>query len=323
MTDLHRLVVLAGGLSHERDVSLRSGRRAVDALKAVGVEAFLADADAALLATLANERPDAAILALHGGPGESGALRTVLDLAGVPSVGATAQASRVAFDKPAAKAVLRTAGLSTPDWVTLPATTFREIGAASLLGRITEALGLPLMVKPAQGGSSLGASAVMPGADSTSDLATAMVSAFSYDEDVLLERLVAGTEVAVSVIDLGDGPIALPVVEIVPISGVFDYEHRYTPGTVTYFTPARLEPGIAAACADAAIAAHTALGIRDLSRADMIIDAAGTPWILEVTVAPGMTETSLFPMAVSAEGRDLGAVLRDLAAIAMTRNPAS
>lgn len=320
MTDLTRVVVLAGGLSHERDVSLRSGRRAVDALKAVGVEAFLADADSSLLTVLANERPDAAVLALHGGPGESGALRTVLELAGVPSVGATAQASRIAFDKPAAKAVLRAAGLMTPDWVTLPATTFREIGAAALLERITATLSLPLMVKPAQGGSALGVAAVRAGEEAHSTLASAMVSAFSYDEDVLLERFVTGTEVAVSVVDLGDGPVALPAVEIVPIAGVFDYEHRYTPGTVTYFTPARLDSAVASACASAAVAAHQALGLRDLSRTDIIIDSAGVPWILEVTVAPGMTETSLLPMAVVADGRDLGAVLRDLAALAVARS---
>lgn len=320
MTDVQRVVVIAGGLSHERDVSLKSGRRAVDALKAVGIDAFVVDTDGGLLETLDTQRPDAAILALHGGPGESGAVRTVLDLAGIPAVGSTASASRVAFDKPAAKAVLRAAGLNTPDWVVLPATTFREIGASAVMSRIVASLGLPLMVKPAAGGSSLGAKAVLDTPDATGELASAMVGAFSYDEDALIERFVAGTEVAVSVVDLGDGPVALPAVEIEPIAGVYDYEHRYTAGTVTYFTPARLDPEVAKSVAAAAVSAHTALGLHDLSRTDIIIDDQGVPWILEVTVAPGMTETSLLPMSVTADGRDFGTLLRDLAAVAVERS---
>ena len=319
MTDVQRIVVIAGGLSHERDVSLRSGRRAVDALRAAGVDAFVIDTDSGLFDTLETQHPDAAILALHGGPGESGAVRTVLDLAGIPVVGSTAHASRVACDKPAAKAVLREAGLYTPEWVVLPATTFREIGASAVLSRIVKRLGLPLMVKPASGGSSLGANAVFDNAEATSQLASAMVNAFSYDEDAMIERFVTGTEVAVSVIDLGDGPIALPAVEIEPIAGVYDYEHRYTPGTVTYYTPARIEPDLAKTVGAAAVSAHIALGLNDLSRTDMIIDSAGVPWILEVTVAPGMTETSLLPMSVAADGRDFGVLLRDLAANATQR----
>jgi D-alanine-D-alanine ligase len=135
-----------------------------------------------------------------------------------------------------------------------------------------------------------------------------MVSCFSYGDTVLIEPFVPGVEVAVTVLDLGSGPHALPAVEIVPESGVFDYASRYTAGMTTYHTPARLPAEVADAVAEAAIRAHTMLGLRDLSRTDAIVTADGVVQFLEVNVAPGMTETSLLPMAVEAAGLDLGDV---------------
>ena len=310
-----RAVVLAGGLSFERDVSLRSGRRVVDALRAAGVDADLHDADAELLPDLAHLAPDAAFVALHGSSGEDGAIRGVLDLAGVPYVGAGPHACRLAFDKPVAKGLLRAAGVRTPDAVTLPHSTFRELGAHAVLDRILERLGLPLVVKPASGGSALGAT-VVSGADA---LPAAMVHCFSYGDTALVERLVEGAELAVSVVEVDGEPRALPAVEIVPKEGLFDYAARYTAGATDYHTPARLDDGVLAAAADAALAAHRVLCLRDLSRTDLVVDAAGTPWFLEVNVSPGMTETSLLPMAVAAAGLDLGALCRDLLAAAAAR----
>src|SRR4051812_1252798 len=205
-----RVVVLAGGLSYERDVSLRSGRRVLDALRAVGVEAELRDADVALLPALAADPPDAVVIALHGATGEDGSLRGVLDLCDIPYVGCDARASRVAWDKPSAKAVLREAGIPTPDWVALPHDRFSELGAVAVLDRIASRLGVPLMVKPAQGGSGLGAAVVRE----ASELPAAMVGCFGYYSTALVERFVPGTGVAVSIIDLGEGPQALPAVEI-------------------------------------------------------------------------------------------------------------
>jgi len=301
-------VVLAGGLAYERDVSIRSGRRVCEALKAAGASVRVLDADAALVGTLTADRPDAVFIALHGGSGEDGALRTVLDLAGVPYAGSDAAACRMAWDKPNAKAAVRAAGLSTPDWVALPHSIFRELGAAAVLDRIVDRLGMPLMVKPAQGGSALGAQVVR----SVAGLPDAMISCLSYGDTVLVEPYVTGVEVAVSVVDLGDGPVALPAVEIEPSSGVFDYASRYTAGTTTYHTPARLPAGVAARVAETAVRAHTVLGLRDLSRTDAIVTPDGTVEFLEVNVSPGMTETSLLPMAVEAAGLDLGAVCATL-----------
>ncbi|TYC01854.1 D-alanine--D-alanine ligase [Micromonospora sp. WP24] len=314
--DLH-VLVLAGGLSYERDVSLRSGRRVLDALRAVGMDVELRDADIALLPALAADPPDAVVIALHGATGEDGSLRGVLDLCDVPYVGCDARASRLAWDKPSAKTVLREAGIPTPDWVALPHDRFSELGAVAVLDRIADRLGLPLMVKPAQGGSGLGAAVVRESAA----LPAAMVGCFAYGSTALVERYVPGMDVAVSVIDLGNGPQALPAVEIVPRNGVYDYAARYTAGRTTWHAPARLDSGVAANVAEVALAAHRALGLRDLSRVDLIVDADGQPHVLEVNVSPGMTETSLLPLAVAASGLDFGQVLSALVARAAARRP--
>jgi D-alanine-D-alanine ligase len=310
-----RVVVLAGGLSHEREVSLKSGRRVLDALRTSGVDAELRDADVALLPALAEDPPDAVVIALHGATGEDGSLRGVLDLCGVPYVGGDARAARLAWDKPSAKTVLREHGIPTPDWVALPHDRFSELGAVAVLDRIVARLGMPLMVKPAQGGSGLGAAVVRePGG-----LPAAMVGCFAYDPTALVERYVVGMDVAVSVVDLGAGAQALPAVEIVPNSGVYDYAARYTAGLTTWHTPARLEPKVADQVAQTALDAHQALGLRDLSRVDLIVDEADEPHVLEVTVAPGMTETSLLPMAVQAASLELGEVFATLVARAAAR----
>ncbi|OLB75494.1 MAG: D-alanine--D-alanine ligase [Actinobacteria bacterium 13_2_20CM_2_71_6] len=311
----HHVLVLAGGLSHEREVSLRSGRRVLDALRAVGVSATVRDADVTLLPSLSTEPPDAVVIALHGATGEDGSLRGVLDLCGIPYVGSDAQTARVAWDKPSAKAVLREAGIPTPDWVALPHDRFSELGAAAVLDRIMDRLGLPLMVKPAQGGSGLGATAVRDAAE----LPAAMVSCFAYDQTALVERYVTGVDIAVSVVDLGEGPTALPAVEIVPQNGVYDYAARYTAGLTTWHVPARLDPEVAHRVALTAIAAHSALGLRDISRVDLIVEPDGGAHVLEVNVAPGMTETSLLPMAVGAAGLDFGKVLATLIGRAVQR----
>jgi D-alanine-D-alanine ligase len=303
-----RALVLAGGLTFEREVSINSGGQVVGALTRVGVDAEMHDADAGLLPGLSATPVDAVFIALHGSAGEDGALRAVLDLAGVPYVGSPAAACRLAWDKPAAKSVVRAAGVTTPDWVALPHSTFRELGAAAVLDLIVARLGLPLMVKPASGGSSLGVQKV----SRVEDLPAAMVSCFAYGDTVMVERFVDGVELALSVVDLGQGPESLPAVEIVPESGVFDYTSRYTPGMTEYHAPARVTDAVAARAAEVALTVHRVLGLSDLSRTDAIVTEDGEVHFLEVNVSPGHTETSMFPMALEAAGHTLGEVLAGL-----------
>jgi D-alanine-D-alanine ligase len=311
-----RVVVLAGGLSHERDVSLRSGSRVVDALVDAGLDATLRDADAGLVAALAADPAATVFPVLHGASGEDGAIRAVLELLGTHYVGSRPDACRLAFDKAIAKSVVARAGLRTPESLALASATFRDLGAPALLDALVDRLGLPLVVKPNSGGSALGTSVVQD----RDELPAAMVGAYAYADVVLVEQFVTGTEVAVSVIDTGTGATALPPVEIAPDGGIYDYAARYTAGRTEFFAPARLEPETAEVVAETAVAAHRALGLRDLSRTDLIVDAAGVPWFLEVNVSPGMTETSLTPQAVRAGGLDLGQVCADLVQAAAGRS---
>ncbi|QFZ23921.1 D-alanine--D-alanine ligase family protein [Saccharothrix syringae] len=309
------VAVLSGGLSHEREVSLRSGRRLSAALRSVGLVVEEWDADAHLLTRLREHRPDAVVVALHGGEGENGSVQTILELVGVPFVGTDSRACRRAWDKPTAKAELARAGLATPEWAVLPHATFRELGAQPVLDAMVDRLGLPLMLKPDQGGSALGARVVRDAAE----LPAAMVGCLAYGDTVLAERYVEGVEVAVAVVDGPDGPYALPAVEIVPESGVYDYTARYTAGLTDFHAPARLDDKASRAVGELAVSAHRLLGLRDVSRTDAIVAPDGTVHFLEVNSSPGLTETSLLPMAVEAAGESLGEIYAGLVERAVAR----
>lgn len=313
-----QVLILAGGISHERDVSLRSGRRVADSLQSHGIQVTLRDPDASLLPFLHEHKPDVVWPALHGASGEDGALTGLLDFLGIPFVGSRADAARLAWNKPVAKSIVARAGVPTPRSITLTNETFRELGASGVLASVSEELPVPIVVKPAQGGSAQGVTIV----DDQDALPRAMVNAYTYGDEVLIEQRILGTEIAVGIIDTGDGPVALRPVEIEPLSGVYDYEARYTAGMTRFYAPARLSDEVAARATEAAIAAHEAIGLRHLSRIDMIVDAAGTPWFLEASMMPGLTETSLMPQALEAAGHDLGWVYSALAdaAIADSRH---
>ncbi|WP_165066338.1 D-alanine--D-alanine ligase family protein [Marisediminicola senii] len=312
-TQARTVVVLAGGISHERDVSLRSGRRVADGLAEHGVTVIMRDPDASLLEFLRETRPDAVWPVLHGASGEDGALRSLLDLSGIAYVGSGADACRLAWDKPTAKVLVERAGVSTPRSITLPRDAFRELGSNSVLEILGASFPAPLVVKPARGGSAQGVSIV----GDLADLPHAMVDAYNYCDALLVEEQVFGTEIAVGIIDSGDGPVALPAVEIQPVSGVYTFEARYTAGETYFFTPARLADDVAARAAEAALQAHKALGLRHLSRIDMIVDSNGIPQFLEASVIPGLTETSLMPLALEAAGHDVGWLYQALAETAI------
>lgn len=314
MTD-RTVAVLAGGLSHERDVSLRSGRRLSSSLRDTGLHVEEWDIDAKLISRLTSGKPDAVVVALHGGAGENGAVQSVLEMLRVPYVGADPRACRRAWDKPTAKDELARAGLCTPDWIALPHATFRDLGAQDVLDALVARLGLPLILKPPQGGSALGLHLVRE----VAELPGAVVGCLAYGDSVLAESFVEGVEVAVTVLDGPDGPQALPAVEIEPTSGFYDYAARYTAGLATFHAPARLDTPAAAAVADLAVRAHRILGLRDVSRTDMVVTPDGVAQFLEVNVAPGLTETSLLPMAIESDGGHLGTIYATLIERAIAR----
>jgi D-alanine-D-alanine ligase len=302
---MRHVLILAGGLSHERDVSLRSGRRVADALTRSGTENHIRDVDPSLLGAIKSSRPEVIWPLLHGATGEDGALRDMLGALGIAYVGSRPSSCRLTWDKPVAKALVRAAGISTPAGVALSHTTFRELGAHAVLDAVVDSLGLPLAVKPSRGGSALGLTIVQAAAE----LPSAMIAAYAYGDIVLIERFVAGIEVAVSIVEDEHGEAqTLPAVEIVPDGGVYSYEARYTAGATVFFTPARLSSSAAAAAAAVSLTAYRTLGHRHLSRVDLIIDSDECPWFLEANVSPGMTETSLLPMAVEAAGLDASEV---------------
>lgn len=308
-----KIQILAGGISHERDVSLKSGRRVADALLAAGAEVVIREPDEHLLSNIKKDKPDVIWPCLHGAGGEDGALRDILALTGIPFVGATASGARLAWDKSIAKVLISAAGIQTPASVTLPKETFRELDADGILKAVTQTISFPLVVKPARSGSAQGVSVVKK----ADELARAMVDAYVYCDVAIIEKFVEGTELAISVIDLGSGAIALPSVEIEPLSGRFGYQERYTAGETNYHVPARVTRAVADRAAKVALDSHAALDLRHLSRIDVIVDKKGVVWFLEANVCPGMTETSLLPQAITAEGSTLASVYLSIAEAAL------
>jgi len=263
-------------------------------------EAWLVDpAEVAMVKTLAKRRPDLCWLALHGKEGEDGTVQRLLDLLQIPYTGTAAFDCEVAFDKVLAKDALQRAGVPTPPWVVIEGWALRDLGGGAALGKAVERIGLPCVVKPSRTGSALGMSFV----EREGDLPQAVMAALSFSGAALIEAKVEGREVAAALAGRTLEP--LPIVEIVPKEGVYDYAARYTAGATEYFCPARLSEGASAAVAAFAATAAEALHLRDLTRVDLIVDTNDRPWVLEVNVSPGTTETSLVPMAAQAQGLSL------------------
>jgi D-alanine-D-alanine ligase len=308
-----RVAVLKGGRSLERGVSLKSGARVEDALDALGHESTPLDVGADLVERLRAERPDVAFIALHGPGGEDGTVQELLEILGIPYTGPGVAACGRCMDKVAAKHELREAGIPTPDWVAFNATAFRELGAADTLEEIEGRLGFPLVVKPAAQGSSLGVGF----APERERVPAALVAAFSYDDRVLLERFVGGRELAVSV--LGSDP--LPIVEALPREeDFFNFEARYEIGRTEYVCPAALAEGETKQVHEVARRTYEKLGCSGFARVDLILGADG-PQVLEVNAIPGLTDTSLLPMAAEAAGLSFEQLVERIIALALERPP--
>lgn len=306
-----RIAVLMGGRSLERPVSLKSGRRVARALRELGYGVLELDVDEKMVPTLMSEKPDLAYIALHGKDGEDGTVQELLEILEMPYTGPGPLPSIIGFNKVLSKELFVASGIATPRYHTVSASTIEDMGASSLLGLVWEKLGSPLVVKPAAQGSALGVRIV----EEPDGLGPALIGALSYDDRVLMEEYVGGTEIAVGVIG-DDPPEALPAVEVVPESGFFDYDARYTAGKTEYFAPARLDGDLPSRVAALAVQVHRLLRCRDLSRVDMIVKD-GTPYVLEINISPGMTETSLLPLAAAAAGMTFEELVDRLVSLAL------
>jgi D-alanine-D-alanine ligase len=311
-----KVALLMGGRSAEREISLRTGRGIAQALRNLGhevtaldaangrmlpageeeraalpaeaVQRLPASATTAVASAAAINEAEVVFLALHGGDGEDGTIQALLELAGKPYTGSGVLSSALAMNKAASKKVFLQEGIPTPEWILLSAGDEMPAIDAEALG------GFPLIVKPNAEGSTVGLTVVTK----AEDLPEAIALAGDYGPDVLIEQYIPGRELTVAVL----GEDALPIVEIRPKGGFYDYEHKYTAGMSEYFCPADLPEPLAARIRDLGARSARALGCRGVSRADFRLSPASEPYCLEVNTIPGMTPTSLVPMAAKARG---------------------
>ncbi|MGN6189087.1 MAG: D-alanine--D-alanine ligase family protein [Conexibacter sp.] len=310
------VAVLQGGRSLERQVSLKSGARVEDALQRLGHTAVAIDVGSDLVARLQETAPEAVFVALHGRDGEDGTIQELLEVLGLPYTGSGVAACIRCWDKVLTKHLLRAVGIPTPDFHAFSETAFRELGAAQALPAIESQLDFPLVVKPAAQGSALG----IKFARTAADVPAAIVSAFSYDRKVLLERYVPGRDLAVSIVEQDGAPVALPVVEAVPEGRDFyDFEARYEIGRTRFVCPAELPAGVAEHTQELAVEAYRALGCAGFARVDLMLRDDGELFVLEANSVPGLTETSLLPQAADAAGIPFDALVERILAMALAR----
>ena len=294
MSEFGRVAVMLGGSSAERAVSLKSGKAVLAALCAAGVDAHAFDPSEKPLSALIAEKFTRVFIALHGRGGEDGSVQGALELMGIPYTGSGILASALAMDKWRSKLIWAAAGIPIPEYELLT--------AASDFAAIEARLGLPLFVKPANEGSSLGISKV----NKAGGLAAAYAMAAKYDPLVLAERFVDAGEYTVAILDKGGQMRALPTIRIVSAGEFYDYEAKYLRDDTQYLCPCGLPEAKEQELAQLAIKAFTYLGGRGWGRVDLMLDKAGRPYFLEVNTVPGMTDHSLVPMAARAAGMSFG-----------------
>jgi D-alanine-D-alanine ligase len=288
-----RIAVLKGGPGAEHDVSLRSGASVAAALRSAG--ALVEEITLPGTAVTVPEGTELVFNLIHGTFGEDGGLQSLMEERGVAYTGEGSEESRIAFDKILTKKALEKSRVPTPRW---------EILRAGQQPTIT----LPIVIKAPRQGSSVGVHLVR----TPDEIAPALEDCLLHGEEILVEELVSGRELTVGIL----GGVALPVVEIRPLAGFYDYENKYTKGATEYLVPAPLTPEETEAVQSAAIAANNALGLRVYCRVDVLLAPSG-PTVLEINTIPGMTETSLLPKAAAASGLDFGTLCCRIAALSL------
>lgn len=286
-----RVGVLMGGRSGEREISLMSGNGVLQALLSKGVDAHPFDPGVRNPTELVSEKFDRVFISLHGRYGEDGTIQGLLDLLELPYTGSGVLASALSIDKIVTKQVWISNGLSTPD--------FEELTAQSDWDAVVRHLGLPLIVKPAHEGSSLGLTKVK----SVEELPAAYRLAAGLDKKVIAETCIVGDELTCPLVGYGDSAEALPVIKIIPPQANYDFHNKYFSDETQYLCPTGLDPQVNQQVQDLALAAYKALGCRTWGRADVMLDQrTGKPYLLEMNTSPGMTSHSLVPMAAKAAG---------------------
>jgi len=294
-SDFGRVAVLMGGRSAEREISLMSGRGVLEALRSQGIDTHAFDPAERDLGELKKEGFASCFIALHGRFGEDGTVQGALELLGIPYTGSGVMASSMAIDKVMTKRVLRSENLPTPRHVLLQ----RGVFSGADIDAAVDALGLPLIVKPAREGSSLGLTKVIQRAD----MADAVALAEQMDADVLCEQFISGDEVTCPVLGSGAQALALPVIRIVAPEGNYDYQNKYFNDTTQYLVPCGLPAGEEQAIQQLVLQAFRVLNCRGWARADVMIDqATRKPYLLEINTSPGMTSHSLVPISALAAG---------------------
>jgi D-alanine-D-alanine ligase len=298
-----KIGVLMRGLSSEREISLSTGNEVLQALKRKGLNGIMIDADHDVAKKIVDEKIDVAFIALHGTYGEDGAIQGLLEYAGIPYTGSGVLGSSIAYDKVISKRIFRDRKITTADY---------QVLYKNENGTIKREIGLPCVVKPSNQGSSIGVTIV----NKESDYEKAVELAFQYSSEVIVEEFIDGKLLAIGMNQ--DKP--MPIVHIKPKSGFYDYESKYTAGKTEYICPAEISEDIKDRCQKIAIATYQALKGKGFPRVDMILDTDGVPYVLEMNTIPGLTPTSLLPMAAKQVGMEFDELIIEILNLASRDN---
>ncbi len=291
---MKRVIVLAGGRSQEREISLRSGQAILDALKATGYPCALWDPKTDSVETLLAFQPDVAFIALHGLYGEDGCIQGFLETLGIPYTGPGVAASAIGMNKQLTKKILAYEGLPTPAFLlTDDSEPYEET-----IARTAEKLGFPVILKAADQGSSIGVLL----AESAEDMRTALAEVYRYDHKIVIEQFIKGLELTVAVMGPAHQPVTLPIIEIAHADKVWDFEAKYNASMFRHIIPARISPALEQKVKQFAAETYRRFNCQGFSRIDFMVDEAENPYILEINTVPGCTETSLFPDAAKSAG---------------------
>ena len=309
-----KVAVLYGGSSAEREVSLRSGEAVYSALLEKGYTAIKIDVDTGIGEKLKKEKPDVAFIALHGKYGEDGTIQGLLEMLAIPYTGSGVLASALAMDKAMTKRILAQAAIPTADFTIIDSSMVKIQGLQTVTRNVQAKLGLPLVVKAATQGSSIG----LYFARTLEELEKAIVQALDFDDKVVVEKFLEGMEVTAAILG-NEEPLVLPLLQIISRTGFYDYEAKYTAGLSDHIIPPPLPPAVQEQIKKIAIEVFCLLQCRGLARVDFIVSDLQDPYVLEVNTIPGMTAVSLFPDAARAAGISFPDLVANLVELAQTK----